>query len=164
MKITAINSTDRDWTRYLLAFGAYGETVLMVWANGLESAIEECGDYFYRTGKTGYFCDDTVKEEYDRAYQLALIEHDEEKAREIAYEQAEQDTISVDGGHYFLSWEVQLISEDPDRGTILEMTGNPEKARLTRVAKAKRTGRPFPKHKSSKLLLTSVVHGAKVGE
>ena len=43
--LVLVNPTDRDWTkgRYVLAFGAYGWTRLMVWASSLEDALIEQG-------------------------------------------------------------------------------------------------------------------------
>ena len=83
MKITAVNSSDRDWTkhRYLIGFGAYGWTVLMVWADSLDDAMDECADWC-DIHAPGLLCDDEVKEEYNRVYPLALLENggDEEKA------------------------------------------------------------------------------------
>ena len=41
------NPTDRSWTRhrYILWFGACGATRVMVWANDLESAMEEAAEW-----------------------------------------------------------------------------------------------------------------------
>lgn len=163
-KIHAINSNDRDWTRnrYLIGLGAYGWTVLLVWANGLEDAIEECAEWC-ADNAPGLLADTEVAEEYQRCFELGKMDASltEEENEEQAYEQATVDTISCDQGHYFHSWEVNLISENPTRAEILEITGNPEKGRVARIAKAKRTGRPFPKNKPRKVL-TVVTEGAKV--
>lgn len=37
-----VNPHDRNWTssRFVLAFGAYGWTVLVCWANSLEDALD----------------------------------------------------------------------------------------------------------------------------
>lgn len=45
--IHVVNPVERSWTRhrYVLWFGAYGDTRLMVWANDLDSALEECAEW-----------------------------------------------------------------------------------------------------------------------
>jgi hypothetical protein len=50
-KIIPINGSDRDWTkhRYIPCFGAYGDTLLMVWANDLDDALDECVDWDRRS-------------------------------------------------------------------------------------------------------------------
>lgn len=158
-QLTAINSNDRDWTsnRYVLAFGAYGWTKLLVWANSLEDALEECADWC-ADNAPGLLCDNEVAEEYERALSAAKMdpELDDEERQNIAWEESIVDTIVCDNNHYFLAWEVHIVCENPTRAQLLELTGNPEKERSKRVGKAKLTGRPFPKHKSSRILLTSV--------
>lgn len=47
-QITIINAqarSDHDERRYILSFGSYGSTHLMVYARNLEDALEECADY-----------------------------------------------------------------------------------------------------------------------
>lgn len=43
VKITLVNPSDKSWTkhRYILSFGAYGWTRLMVWANSVGDALDE---------------------------------------------------------------------------------------------------------------------------
>ena len=45
--VTLVNPTDRDWSRhrFVLQFGAYGSTNLMVWANSLDDAIETAAEW-----------------------------------------------------------------------------------------------------------------------
>ena len=75
-----------------------------------------------------------------------------EQAEEIAREQAEQDTTcGGNAGNYILSYEWNIMIENPTRADLLELTGNPPKARLARVAKALRTGRTL-KNKPSKVV------------
>ena len=117
MNLISVNPTDSHYTRhrYIIALGAYGWTQLLIWANCLEDAIEEAASWC-EDNAPGLFCDDAVREEYERA--LA-----DGKTQEEAWEASEVDTISCDGGHYFNSWEVHLVAEDPDRSTILELQG-----------------------------------------
>ncbi len=116
--IVAVNGSDRTWTRhrYILAFGAYGWTRLMVWANSLDDALEEAGDWIEEHAP-GLFCDEQVRE----AYEEALTEG---KSEEEAQEEAEVDTTSVcSGNHYLLSWEWMILAEDPSRAQVLELMG-----------------------------------------
>lgn len=155
-KITAINSYAKGYThnRYLIGLGAYGWTILLVYANNLEDAIEECADWCHDNAP-GLFCDDQVAEEYNRCIAASKMNADyAERADEYeseAYEQSTTDTIACDGGHYFLSWEVHLISENPSRLELLAITGNPEKERAKRVRKSKAANRS--RTASGKLLM-----------
>lgn len=111
----AINSTDRDWTkgRYLLAFGAYGDTRLLVWANSLEDALDECVDWIVEN-EPGLLADEQVREEYERAIAEGLSE-------EEAQERAEVDTICAGNyGNYLNSWEWSIVFENPTRAELLE--------------------------------------------
>lgn len=116
MKIHAVNGSDSDWTshRYVLAFGAYGSTRLMVWANGLEDALDECVDWIAEY-RPGLLYDDEVAE----AYQEAL---DAGESEESALEMAEIDMIRAGNcSNYVASWEWCIVAEDPTRAQIKEM-------------------------------------------
>jgi len=119
MSFHAINSNDRDWTnhRFVLYFGAYGDTKLLVWANNLEDALDECIDWIV-DNKPVLLCDEQVKEEYDRAIA-------EGKSEDEACEIAECDTTSGGNcGNRILSWEWGILAEDPDRATLKEIVAN----------------------------------------
>ncbi len=116
--IIPINGSDRDWTRhrYILAFGAYGRTRLMVWANSLENALDEAIDWIV-DNKPGLLGDEQVHE----AYSEALAEG---KSEEEAIEEAEVGTTcGCNEGHYILSWEWTILAEDPTRAQVLELQG-----------------------------------------
>ena len=101
---------DKLW---VLWFGAYGHVRVACYARTLEDALEECAGWL-EDNAPGIFCDDVVREEYERVKKLALIEHDEDKANEIAWEASEVDTISVCSGNHFInSWECGIALEDP---------------------------------------------------
>jgi hypothetical protein len=105
-----VNPTDRYWTkhRYLLHFGAYGWTRLLVWANSLDDALDECVDWI-ADNEPGLLCDDSVNEEYDRAIADGLDE-------EAAHDSATVDTTCAgNNGHYLASWEWGIMFEDPTR-------------------------------------------------
>lgn len=116
MKITPINSSDSDWTteRYILSFGAYGDVHLMVWADSLEGALDECIDWL-AANTSGLLCTDEVNEEYDRLIALG-------QSIEEAHEGAEMDTTcGGNAGNYIHSWEWALHAENPTRAEMLEM-------------------------------------------
>jgi hypothetical protein len=116
MEITAINSSDKHFTsnRYILAFGAYGWTQLMVWANNLEDALDECVDWIAENAP-GLLCDDEVAELYKEAIA-------EGKSEEEAREESEMDTtVAGNCGHYLHSWEWNIVAENPTRQEIKQM-------------------------------------------
>jgi hypothetical protein len=116
MKIIPVNGSDRDWTRqrFILSFGAYGWTALMVWANSLDDALDEAVDWL-ADNAPGLLCDDAVNEEYQRGIAAGMSEED-------AIEAAEVDTTRAgNNGHYLLSYEWGIVSENPTRKQILEL-------------------------------------------
>lgn len=125
-EITPINASDRDWTRhrYILWFGAYGDTRLMVWANSLDDALDECIDWI-ADNAPGLLADEQVEEAYKEALAEALAEGlDQEEAEERAQDEAMVDTTCGGNcGHYLLSWEWGILAEDPTRADILELQG-----------------------------------------
>jgi hypothetical protein len=64
------NPTDHDWVSGLFAmtFGATGSSHVLVWANGVEDALEEAADYLEETGKSGHFVpEDIMRQHYEEA-------------------------------------------------------------------------------------------------
>ncbi len=115
-KIEIVNPRDRDWTRhrYILCFGAYGWTKLMVWANSLDSALDEAVDWIVDNAP-GLLADEQVAEEYARAIAEGMSE-------EEALEEAEVDTTCAGNcGNYILSHEWGVVVEDPTRAQVLEL-------------------------------------------
>lgn len=119
MTITLINPTDRHWTRsrFVLAFGAHGDTLVMVWANHLEDALEEAIDWIVDHAP-GLLCDDEVQEEFDR-----LRAEFPDRSEEDIAEEAEQDTTMFghNGIHYIHSWEWTIVAENPSRKRVLAL-------------------------------------------
>lgn len=114
--ITIINQSARAYTksRFVLWFGAYGWTRLMVYANHLQDALDECIDWLVEHAP-GHICDEQVTE----AYREAIAEG---KSENEAYETAEQDTISGgNAGNHILSYEWGIICENPTRAELREM-------------------------------------------
>lgn len=100
--------------RYVLAFGAYGETLLLVRAEGIEDALSEAIDWLV-DNEPGYIIDDQVNEEYARAIAEGLSE-------EKAMERAEQDTISGgNAGNHISSAEWTIVAEDPTDDQLEEL-------------------------------------------
>lgn len=125
-RITFVNPSDSAWTRhrYVLAFGAYGWTILVAHANSLDDALDECIDWIV-DNEPGLICDAAVSE----AYALNLAANlaaglDEETARSRAAEDAEIDTtVGGNCANRINSWEWSIVAEDPDRACILKLAG-----------------------------------------
>jgi hypothetical protein len=116
MKPTYINRDDRHWTknRFILQFGAYGQTSLMVWADNLQEALDESIDWIAEN-EPGLLCNEQVEE----AFKEALAEG---KSEEEAWEISEQDTICGGNcGNRILSWEWGILAENPSKAQIKEI-------------------------------------------
>ncbi len=116
--IVLVNPVDQSWTnhRYILWFGAYGTRRLMVWANGLDSALDKCVDWLVENAP-GLLRDEAVEENYKEA--LA-----DGKSEEEAQEYAEQDmTCAGNFGNYIASWEWGIVAEDPTREDMKAIIG-----------------------------------------
>ncbi len=117
-KLVSVNPTDSHFTRkrFILSFGAYGWTQLLVWANSLEDALDECIDWIV-DNEPGLLADEQVNEAYAAAIAAG-------KDEETAHTEATADTISGgNAGNYLLAWEMQIVSENPSRALILELQG-----------------------------------------
>lgn len=116
MEIVAVNGNDKSWTkhRYILAFGAYGWTRLMVWANSLDDALDVAIDWIAEN-EPGLLCDNEVKEIYDQAIA-------DGKNEKTAMKEAEVDTTQAGNeSHYLNSWEWSILARDPTRAQILAL-------------------------------------------
>ena len=118
MKINLVNPTDRSWTRnrYILWFGGCAPTYLMVWANSLENALDECIDWLAEHAP-GHLMNDEVAEAYQNALNNGM---DEDEANEAAV------TDMTCGGnccHYIASWEWGIVAENPTRQEVLSIIG-----------------------------------------
>lgn len=111
-KLTIINRPSfKSQNRYILAFGSYGHTVLMAFADNLEDAVDECIDWCAENAP-GLLCTDYVNEEFKRLL-------DEGKGDDMAWEEACIDTIcGGNAGDYVHSLELNLVAENPSRQTI----------------------------------------------
>ncbi len=122
--IAIVNSRDSGTSRFVLCFGAYGWTRLMVWADHLEDALDECVDWIAEHAP-GLLMDEQVAEAYKEAFDAAIAEGmSEEDADEHAREEAETDmTCAGNCGNYLASWEWGIVAENPTRAQVLEMLG-----------------------------------------
>lgn len=114
--IIIVNPNDRDWTdsRFVLCFGAYGWTRLMVYANSLEDALDECVDWI-ADNAPGLLADDAVHKAYNEAIANGMSE-------EAAQGEAEEDTTCAGNeGHYLNSWEWGIVAENPSRADVLAL-------------------------------------------
>lgn len=114
MTLIIVNPGERDWTRhrFILAFGAYADTSLMVWADSVDDALDECVDWIAEHAP-GLLADEAVADEYQRGIAEGL---DEEAAQDAA---TVDTTCAGNCGHYLHSWEWSVVSEDPSRAFIL---------------------------------------------
>lgn len=117
-EVTLVNPSDRDWTRrrFVLAFGDYGWTQCVVWANSLDDALDEAVDWIAEHAP-GLLADDSVREEFERLVAEGATE-------EEAWEEATVDTTCAgNSGHYLLSYEWAIVAEDPTRDEMLSILG-----------------------------------------
>lgn len=100
--------------RFIVSFGAYGWTKVLVLAAYEGEALDEAYDWA-SAHAPGLFCDDAC----DEAYQLAIAEG---LSEEEAYERADMDTISAGNhGRRMNSWEVHV--QEASRLDILRAQG-----------------------------------------
>lgn len=120
-RVTIINAADR-WPNmfhmrrqqtFILAFGQVSATYLMVYADHLQDALDECIDWIAEH-TPGMLCNDEVEEEYKRL--LA-----EGKSEEEAMEEAEADTTcGGNAGDRILSYEWTVAAENLTRQELDE--------------------------------------------
>ena len=128
--IVIVNASDRDWSRhsYLLSFGAYGWTRLLVWENSLDDAFETAAEWLVEhapghvvvMGSRDY--DDLMREACEESgleWPIppgALIDDDALAER---YWQAE-DAAMVDSYRTEAGWihEWSVALEDPTRADL----------------------------------------------
>lgn len=138
MSLVSVNPTDSHWTRhtYILWFGAYGDTKLLLWANSLDDALDEAVDWLAEN-EPGQLCDNAVFEAYKESLAGGMSE-------EEAQEWAAQDTTQAGNyGNYILSHEWGIVAEDPDRETILELQERIVRKNIQDVLVAFRARRPL---------------------
>lgn len=116
--INIVNPDDETWTRsrFIMQFGPYGDTLLMVWADHLQDALDESIDWLVEH-EPGLLCDGEVA----NAYCDAIAEG---HTRDDAYEISLQDvTIGGNCGNCIASHEWGVRAENPSRADILAIQG-----------------------------------------
>jgi hypothetical protein len=130
-EIVLVNPSYRDWTRhnYVLWFGAVGTTVLRVWANSLDDAIEEAagwladhapGHVMAHWGEEHIALVREVCEEEGIAFPAPGEAPD--AAFYESCERAEADLTYTESG-YLTSYEWGILAEDPDRADLDALIG-----------------------------------------
>lgn len=112
-RVVLVNPENRDWTSnvYILCFGAYGWTRLMLWENHLEDALDTAVDWLAENSP-GLLCDEEVHEAYKQCVEDGMSEEDA-----IAY--AEEDTTQAGNcGNYLLSYEWGIVGENLSRDAL----------------------------------------------
>ena len=101
-EVPIVNPGDYDWTRglFLFGFGAYNDTKCLVFANGVEAALEIAASHLKDTGEIGFFeTDEALKGLYDE-----VREEHPEYSEEQAQQAAEADLTYTESG-YLVSYE-----------------------------------------------------------
>ena len=118
MSFHNVNPTDSHFTdnRFILWFGAYGTTYLMVYAEHLQDALDESIDWIVEHAP-GLLADEQVSEAFNEAKA-------EGKTDEEAWEESQTDMTSGGNcGNFLPSWEWGLVAENPSRAMILDLRG-----------------------------------------
>lgn len=123
--IVIVNPDQRDWARhrYVLWFGAYASTRLMIWANSLESAIEDAAEWLAEHAP-GHLMAPNSPEYIDLLRDACKdhgIEWDPDRFYggidseiEAVIQDAEADLTYTESG-YLTSYEWGICLEDPTR-------------------------------------------------
>jgi len=131
-EIIYVNENDQNVWRhnFILWFGAYRDTLLRVWANALDDALDEAIDWI-RDNEPDMLSTDFVNEEFARL----KLEREAEIGRELSWEddadnqeltdlmeEAEQDTTQGGNyGDYIGEWGI--AAEDPSDTDVLRIAG-----------------------------------------
>ncbi len=141
-RVTIINPSDR-WPSvchrrqhtFILAFGQVSATYLMVYADHLQDAFDECIDWLVDHAP-GLLCDDEVAEEYERVFKEKYDEYlaagkseadAEEDARSEAWDQSEVDTsCGGNASNRIMSDHWTIVAEDLTRKELDEFLYPPD--------------------------------------
>jgi hypothetical protein len=122
--IRIANPSDKGFWKntYIFAFGAYGWTRVLAYANSMDSALDECADWIEENAP-GLMADAEVAEEYNRLITEAKEngeDVDSEEVQNRIREESEADTLTAgNASHYFHSWEVNIVRENPTRDELI---------------------------------------------
>lgn len=123
--LTIINPNDRNWTRhrFVLSFGAHAPTHLMVYANSLDDALEECGEWLLEH-EPGHFHDPDYSGVATEKACTQCIPN--EVFCDDCQQVAVTDMTYTESG-WLLSWEWSITLEDPSRAEIKAFISELEK-------------------------------------
>lgn len=116
--IIVVNPNDRSFTRnrYLLWFGQFSPTFLLVYANSLEAALDEAVDEYLSEHEPASVVD---HEEQKELLEEAAAEHGEDY--EFVTEEAFADLTPAGGhGEYIVSYEWGIVAENPTKEQLIE--------------------------------------------
>ena len=122
-EITLVNPENREYTSYcaesargscfVLSFGAYGCTDLMIWEDHLEAALDTAVDWIAEHAP-GLLCNDEVAEAYASAIASGMTE-------EEAWQESLIDvTTAGNCGDSILSYEWNISLEQPTRAELVD--------------------------------------------
>jgi hypothetical protein len=99
VEVTIINPNDYDWARelFLFSFGAYGDDLMLVFANGVEKALEIAASDLLAHSPGSFVDQEEMKQLYDEALE-------ESSSEEETQEKATVDLTYTESG-YIPSWE-----------------------------------------------------------
>lgn len=101
-------------SRFVLWFGSYCTDYLLVWADSLEDALDECVDYLAEH-MPGLLCDVEVSSAYTEGLKEGLSDDE-------AMDRAAVDTTCAGNrGNYLRSWEWGIALENPTRTQLLQL-------------------------------------------
>jgi len=141
--IHVANPNDRNYqnNRFIFAFGAYGDTLVMAWGD-FQDALDEAGDWL-REHAPGILHTEEVNEAYNVAYDEAVADGmDEDDATEHAQAESEMDMTPIGDSEWIASWEWTIVAENPTRSQILEIQGRAPFGREAALARASTRGAP----------------------
>ena len=133
-------------SRFVLCFGAYGWTKLLVWADDLGDALDGAIDWI-ADNAPGLLCDEQVAEDYREALARLTAENEslpeaercsEEDLESEAYEESTADTTTGDCGHCIASHEWGIVAENPTRDQLLSIMGRESEPKNARERRHKR--------------------------
>lgn len=126
-RLTYINASDRTFSRntFVLWFGQFGNVHAVIYADGIEDALEEGMEYI-ADERPGLLCNESVREEYQRLHREFVAEHGREPAdgsrdEDHLREEAEADTTMDGQGNYISSDEWGIDTENPDPEVLREL-------------------------------------------
>lgn len=122
-KITLVNPGAQHWTsgRYVLWVGMIAPNFYLIYADSLEDAMAELGDYLADYDPGMLFSPEEINEEYESAIQDLADEYDlspeevrmNDRLAEIAFDEATTDLTLLGDNHWIHGDEWGIVAENP---------------------------------------------------